>query len=65
MAQSKNQNSKLKIKTHLLRALILAFCLWVVVVLVGRALQLLAVRQIAELTNARVEAESVHFRLNG
>jgi len=45
--------------------LVLAGLLWLFFVFTGRALRKIALAQIAELTNTKVEAESVDFRLNG
>jgi len=48
-----------------LTGLILAAALWLVFILVGRALRPIAIAQIAELTNTEICAKSVNFNLNG
>jgi len=66
MAQLKNQKSKLEtIISWLIGALLLIVVLWLVFVLAGRALPHIAVGQIAELTNTKIEAESVNFSIDG
>jgi len=66
MVQLENQKSKLKTKIRwLLKGLILAAILWLIFVLMTRALQHIALTQIAELTKTRIEARSVDFDLNG
>jgi len=60
------QNSKLKIKAGwFLKVLILVVCLWLVFILLERALQRIALVQIAELTNTKIEAYSIDFGLDG
>jgi len=60
------QNSKLKIKAGwFLRILILGVCLWLIFILIERALQRIALTQIAELTNTKIEAYSLDFGLDG
>ena len=49
----------------LCKGLILAVVLWLVFILAGRALRQIAIGQIIELTNAKVEAKSVDFKLDG
>ncbi len=66
MAQPKTQNSKLKTKIcKLAGVLISVFCLWLVFVLVGRALRHIAIGQIAELTNTKIKTKSVNFNFDG
>ena len=66
MVQLENQKSKLKTKIRwLLKGLILTAILWLIFVLLTRALQHIALAQIAELTKTRIEARSVDFDLNG
>ena len=43
----------------------MAVVLWLVFILAGRALRQIAIGQIVELTNAKVEAKSVDFKLDG
>jgi hypothetical protein len=45
--------------------LITAFCLWLVFVLIGRALRHIAIGQIAELTNTKIKTKSVDFNFDG
>jgi len=45
--------------------LILGFCLWLVFVLIGRALRHIAIGQIAELTNTKIKTKSVEFNFDG
>ena len=60
------QNSRFKsIIRWLCKGLILAVVLWLVFILAGRALRQIAIGQIIELTNAKVEAKSVDFKLDG
>jgi len=66
MVQLKIQNSRFKsIIRWLCKGLILAVVLWLVFILAGRALRQIAIGQIVELTNAKVEAKSVDFKLDG
>jgi hypothetical protein len=66
MAQPKTQNSKPKTKIRRLAGvLIAAFCLWLVFVLIGRALRHIAIGQIAELTNTKIKTKSVDFNFDG
>ena len=66
MASFNAQNSKLKIKAGwFLKILILVVCLWLVFILLERALQRIALTQIAELTNTSIEAYSIDFGLDG
>jgi len=58
--------AQFKTKTRwLIKGLVLAVALWLVFVLTGRVLRRIAIAQIAELTNTKIEAESVNFSLNG
>jgi len=60
------QNSRFKSIIHwFCKGLILAVVLWLVFILAGRALRQIAIGQIVELTNAKVEAKSVDFKLDG
>jgi len=60
------QNSKLKIKAGwFLKVLILGVCLWLVFIMLERALQRIALVQIAELTNTKIEVYSIDFGLDG
>ncbi|MHC4486868.1 MAG: hypothetical protein ACYS4T_16945 [Planctomycetota bacterium] len=66
MAQLKTQSSKTKIIIRwLLGGLVLAVLLWLFFILAGRALCHIAIGQIAELTNTRIEAESIDFHTDG
>jgi len=66
MAQLKTQSSKTKIIIRwLLGGLVLAVLLWLFLILAGRALCHIAIRQIAELTNTKIEAESIDFHTDG
>jgi hypothetical protein len=66
MTQLKTQNSKLKTKIFwFLKGLVLVFCLWLVFILAGRVLRQIAITQIEELTNTKVDAKSIKFKLNG
>ena len=66
MALFNTQNSKLKIKAGwFLKVLILVVCLWLVFILLGRALQRTALVQISELTNTNIEVYSIDFGLDG
>jgi hypothetical protein len=60
------QNSKLKnTALWLLGVLLLVLVLWIVFVLAGRALPHIAIGQIAELTNAKVQVKSIDFNRDG
>lgn len=60
------QNPRLKnVVRWLLGVLLLVVVLWLIFVLAGRALPHIAIGQIAELTNARVQVKSVDFNLDG
>lgn len=66
MARLKTQNWTLKtIIRWILEVLILAGLLWLLFILVGRALCHIALGQIAELTNTKIETESVDYHING
>lgn len=54
-----------RILRWLLTGLILAAALWLAFMLTGRALCHITIGQIAELTNTKIETESVDFNLNG
>lgn len=60
----KSVKSVVKIRWFL-KALLLAFCLWLAFILTGQALRRVTIRQIAELTGAKVKTKSVDFNLNG
>ena len=47
------------------QGLIGAFCLWLVLILMGRGLRYIAIGEITELTNAKIESKSVDLNLNG
>ena len=49
----------------LLKGLGVAAALWLVFILTGRVLRPIAVAQIAELTNTKINVESIDFNLNG
>jgi len=69
--KTQNQNKEAKrsrskrILRWLLTGLILAAVLWLAFMLTGQALCHIAIGQIAELTNTKIETESVDFNLNG
>jgi hypothetical protein len=48
-----------------LKSLLLLAALWLVFILAGRVLRPIAVAQIAELTNTKINAESIDFNLDG
>jgi len=54
-----------RILRWLVTGLVLAAVLWFVLILAGRGLCHIAIRQIAELTNTRIKAESVDYHANG
>jgi len=54
-----------RILRRLRQGLIVAFCLWLVLILIGRGLRHIAIGQITELTNTKVESKSVDINLNG
>ncbi len=60
------KNSKLKTKIRwLIKALVLVAALWLVFILMPRVLRQIAIAQIAELTNTKIETESVKFNFDG
>ncbi|MEA3224586.1 MAG: hypothetical protein U9Q07_01455, partial [Planctomycetota bacterium] len=66
MARHKSRNSKpIGRSRRILAGLILLALVWPFYILAGRALCYIALRQIAELTNTKIETESVSFRTNG
>jgi len=54
-----------KIRGWLLAGLVLVAALWLVFILTGRVLRRIAIAQITELTNAKIDAESINFNLDG
>jgi len=57
--------SRKKVPGWLLIGLVLVAALWLVFTLTGRVLRRIAIAQIAELTNTKIDAESIDFNLNG
>jgi len=54
-----------KIYRWLVKGLVLIAAIWLVVILMGWGLRQIAFTQIAELTNTKIQAKSVNFKLNG
>jgi len=66
MVRFRPENPKLRaIIRRLFVAVLLAVILWLVFVLAGRALPHIAIGQIAELTNTKVQVKSIDFNLDG
>ncbi len=64
-ALRKNRSGRRVVLRRLLDFLILAVVLWLAFTLAGRSLRQVAVAQIADLTNAKIKAESIDFNFDG
>jgi hypothetical protein len=64
-ALRKNRSGRRVVIRRLLDFLILAVVVWLAFTLAGRSLRQVAVAQIAQLTNAKIKAESIDFNFDG